>query len=315
MRELDRQKQGAAILWKFIQQDPQKTSTLQELIPKLYSEYQFDSETQVRQYLFYQSPELLKHMQERRNRKEWGTTKLFRELVECTLSAKVAERMARITVRTRDYAFDAMKIEQVTSSDEEPPDGHQPVSSLRPRSGKGFARKSKSYRGRDASSAVDGDERATTPAKRKFDDTLDETDAAALRRLRVRSADAASSQRDSSAEPSGEPAATTATLALRWRGSGEGAGAGAALALALDGVLEAGIVEANAPGDVWRCTAVGCVHAVYGASGKLGRRLIEEHVGEHRSDDDAPQVNLAVREMEKCKLPVRWVLILAFGES
>ena len=30
-------------------------------------------------------------------------------------------------------------------------------------------------------------------------------------------------------------------------------------------------LEANAPGDIWRCTVIGCVHVVYGASGKLGR--------------------------------------------
>jgi hypothetical protein len=311
IRELDRQKLGAAILWKYIQRavDPHKMPALKDLIPKVYSEYQFEDENEARQYLFYQSQELLKFMQERRNRKLWGGSQLFRELVECSLPARASERMSRVTLRTRDYALNVIKVEYHTSSDEEPPDGErQPVPSLRPRSGKGSARKSKSYRGREAPvKDEDGDERmssseaASTPRKRKLGEAERGPDAA-RRRLRPREAEGetASEQRESSAEPERGGAAMT-ELALRWRRDADGAGAAAVVE---DGALQ---VEANAPGDVWRCTVIGCVHAVYGASGRLGQRLIEEHVEEHRSDDDAPQVNLAVREMQKCQLPVRYV--------
>jgi hypothetical protein len=296
--------------------DPHKITALKDLIPKIYSEYKFDDENQVRQYLFYQSQELLKFMQERRKRKVWGNSRLFRELVECSLPAKVSERMARITLRTRDYALNAVTVQYHTSSDEEPPDGHQPVSSLRPRSGKGSAKKSKSYRGREAPARdQDGDEQmssaVSTPKKRKFGEANDEPDV--RRKLRVRSVDGeAASQRESSAEPPEEQRAATTALALRWKRDVDGAGA----VVVADGPLqvEALQVEANSPGDIWRCTVVGCVHAVYGASGKLGQRLIEEHVGEHRSDDDAPQVNLAVREMQKCQLPVRYVFLFALGQ-
>jgi hypothetical protein len=308
IKELDRQKLGAAILWKFIQRvaNPQKLPTLNELVPKVHSEYLFDDENQARQYLSYQSQNLLKYMQERRNQKTWGSTRLFRQLLECELPAQSREKMAHITVRTRDYQLNVVKVDYHTSSDEEPPDGHQPVSSLRPRGGKGSARKSKSYRGREV--AQDLDDQMSSPvstsAKRKFSETLHEPDL--RRKLRVRSVDG-ESQGESSEEPAEEPAPTTA-LTLRWKRDADGSGA----SVVTDG---AGQFEANAPGDVWRCTVVGCVHAVYGASGKLGQRLIEEHVVEHRGDDDAPQVNLAVREMQKCKLPVRYVVAFAIDGS
>ena len=284
--------------------DPHKIPTLRDLIPKIYSEYRFEDENQVRQYLFYQSQELLKFMQERRNRKVWGNSRLFRELVECSLPAKVSDRMSRITLRTRDYALNVVTVEYHTSSDEEPPDGRQLVSSLRPRTGKGSAKKSKSYRGKEAPPRdQDGDEQmssaVSTPRKRKFSDAHHEPDV--RRKLRVHSVGGeAASQRESSAEPPEEQRVATTALALRWKRDADGPGA----AGVSDGALQ---VEANSPGDIWRCTVLGCVHAVYGASGKLGQRLIEEHVEEHRSDDDAPQVNLAVREMQKCQLPVRYV--------
>lgn len=205
--------------------------------------------------------------------------------------------------------MNVVKVEYHTSSDEELPNRH-PISSLRPKSGKGSAKKSKSYklreapsRGQDGAQSVDDQmsSAVSTPAKRKFGETYhDQTDA--RRKLHIFSVDGeTASQRESSAEPVEGEGATKA-LTLRWRSDAVGGGA----SIITDGPLQ---VEANSPGDIWRCTVVGCVHAVYGASGKLGQRLIDEHVGEHRSDDDAPQVNLAVREMQKCKLPVRFVLI------
>ncbi len=285
--------------------DKQKIPSLKDLISKIHSEYVFDNENQARHYLFYQSQDLLKFMQERPSRKLWGASKLFGELLECSLSPQLKEKMSHITLRTRDYALNPVKVNYHTSSDEEPPDGHQAVSSLRPRSGKGSGKRGKSYRGReapprdpddDASSAV------STPAKRKLSETSHGPDL--RRKLRVHSVDGeTASQRESSAEPEEEQAATT-ELTLRWKRDADGQRA----SVFADGPLQ---VEANAPGDIWRCTVVGCVYAVYGASGKLGQRLIEEHVEEHGGDDDAPQVNLAVREMQKCKLPVRYVLPFA----
>src|ERR1043166_5100328 len=96
---------------------------LKDLIPRIYSEYKFDDENQVRQYLFCQSQEQLKFMQERRNRTVWGNTRLFRELAECSLPARTMEQMARITLRTRDHALQPVTVQYHTSSDEEPPDG------------------------------------------------------------------------------------------------------------------------------------------------------------------------------------------------
>jgi hypothetical protein len=304
VEELDRQRLGAAILWKFMQHavDQQEVPSLKDLISKVHSEYQFENENQVRHYLFYQSQDLLKFMQERRNRKLWGTSKLFGELLQCSLSAQLKKKMSSITLRTRDYALNPVKVEYHTSSDEEPPDGHQSVSSLRPRSGKGLGKRRKTYRGTEVPPR-DPDEMSSTvstPAKRKFSETSHGPDL--RRRLRVHSVDGeTASHRESSAEPEEQPA--TAGLTLRWKRDADGPRA----SVFADGPLQ---VEANAPGDIWRCTVVGCVHAVYGASGKLGQELIEEHVGEH-GGDDAPQVNLAVREMQKCKLPVRYVLPFA----
>jgi hypothetical protein len=314
VRELDRQRLGAAILWKFIERncEPQKMPTLKTLVPKICAEYLFEDENQTRQYIFYQSEHLLKYMQERRRQKVWRNSRLFKELLECQLSPELRAEMGRITVRTRDYALNIASVEYHTSSDEELPNHHQTMSSLRPKGGKGSGKKSKSYRGRETlSREQDGallieDQRSSavsTPVKRKYSESHDDDEPDARRKLFILSIDGEiTSQRASSAEL-GEDEAVTETLTLRWKRDSLGEDA----SIITDGVpLQ---LEANAPGDIWRCPVLGCVHVVYGASGKLGKRLIEEHFEEHKGDDDAPQVNLAVREMQKCKLPVRYVSI------
>jgi hypothetical protein len=64
----------------------------------------------------------------------------------------------------------------------------------------------------------------------------------------------------------------------------------------------------NARGDIWTCNFVGCVHNVYGASSRLGKRLIDQHIEEHENDPERSQIDLVIREMGKTNLPVRYII-------
>jgi len=56
----------------------------------------------------------------------------------------------------------------------------------------------------------------------------------------------------------------------------------------------------------------GCDETVYGASEELGLELVGRHMEEHIAgadddEDDGRHVDVVMREMKKCNLPVRYV--------
>ncbi|KAF2646356.1 hypothetical protein P280DRAFT_440325 [Massarina eburnea CBS 473.64] len=65
--------------------------------------------------------------------------------------------------------------------------------------------------------------------------------------------------------------------------------------------------EANGPRDSWTCTIDGCSHRIYGASKKIGRQLITEHLEDHEKGRDAV-VGILLREEERLRLPVNNLL-------
>ncbi|KAK7516419.1 uncharacterized protein IWZ02DRAFT_491368 [Phyllosticta citriasiana] len=62
-------------------------------------------------------------------------------------------------------------------------------------------------------------------------------------------------------------------------------------------------VEANSPGDVWRCTVDGCVHRVYGASSDPSQAMIAEHLDQHDTRTKEA-IDLVKSEESRSNLPV-----------
>ncbi|KAK7627660.1 hypothetical protein IWX47DRAFT_787764 [Phyllosticta citricarpa] len=62
-------------------------------------------------------------------------------------------------------------------------------------------------------------------------------------------------------------------------------------------------VEANSPGDVWRCTIDGCVHRVYGASSDPSQAMIAEHLDQHDTRTKEA-IDLVKSEESRSNLPV-----------
>jgi hypothetical protein len=63
--------------------------------------------------------------------------------------------------------------------------------------------------------------------------------------------------------------------------------------------------DANAPGDIWNCPHLGCVHKVYGASESASKELIREHFLDHKEKD---RVGLVRGEESMTSLPVSHLL-------
>ncbi|KAK8154488.1 hypothetical protein IWX90DRAFT_391220 [Phyllosticta citrichinensis] len=62
-------------------------------------------------------------------------------------------------------------------------------------------------------------------------------------------------------------------------------------------------IEANSPGDIWRCTVDGCVHKVYGASTEPSQALIAEHLDQHDTRRKEA-IELVKSEESRSHLPV-----------
>jgi hypothetical protein len=270
-----------------IQSSPISHLTLDEFSTYLYRDFQLESTRQARSYVYYQSENLLNHMQERRQIKEWNNSPLYNELLESDIPAQMKGKMAKLSLWKRDYPLKRDLTQgsvENSSSDEEVTPRHHTKSSLRPRSGQ-----NKWYRGS-----------GPLPENKREMDEESSSDRPTKRRTLSRDV----SERPSEADASSDTMESTDRVEIQWR-------QGSSLSSMLPMVTSQLDIDPlpNSPGDVWRCTSFGCIETIYGASGNLGKSLIHDHIGRHKKDNPGDQIGIVMREMQKCNLPVKYVSI------
>jgi hypothetical protein len=295
---LQHQKDDAAALWKFLErvinQTPPYRLTLVTFADELHRNFVFESPKQARTYIYYQSENILSYMNERRRSKQWNGSPMYKELLESDITKASKGRMAKLPLKTREYALvKALTkdgVEYPSSSDEETVPRHRTKSSLRPKAGK----KSKYYKGKEP-----------VLGKRKDPDQESDISSRASKRRAI-SLDV--SERSSQSAPSSETVISTDRFEIQWQQepSLEEPPISISKELEID-------PEANAPGDVWECPSFGCMEVIYGASDNLGRSLVEDHIEQHRNYEAGNQLDIVMREMGKCNMPVRYVKDLVFA--
>jgi hypothetical protein len=176
-------------------------------------------------------------------------------------------------------------LEHPSSSDEETIPRHRTKSSLRPRSKAG--KKGKSYKGN-----------STLAEKRKQEFDLASDLSSRQSKRRTMSYD--TSEQSSEGDESTEPTDITERVDLHWKRGSSDSDPPVAITTQLDLAS-----KANAPGDVWRCPSFGCMEVIYGASGYFGKGLIDNHIERHRNEGTGNQMDIVMREMNKCNLPVK----------
>ena len=287
--EIPKHNKDAAALWKFLERTIQTSKssqlsrlTLDEFSDSVYRNFQFENTREARNYTYYQSEYLLKHMQERRRNKEWSNSPIYNELLESDISTAMKGKMAQISLRTRERSLiqDLTReaVEYTSSSEEETTPRHRTKSSLRPKAGK----KSKSYRGN-----------GPLAEKRRELDEQDSPDRPLKRRTLSRDVPEQSSEGESSSDTmeSSEP------FDLQWK---KGSSVSMTAQLDID-------PSPNSDGDVWRCPSFGCVEAIHSASSNLGRSLVQDHIERHKKEEPGDHLDIVMREMKKCNLPVKYV--------
>lgn len=312
--ELRRVETDAAILWKFLQRfghskasDTEKLD-FDKIAQLVHGVYIFDDVKQAGNYLRFQSKYLLRGMSERRQAKIWKDTPFYHDLMASKLSQAMTGKMAKIVLQVQMIG-DMRPAERMgkdgldfyMSSDEEILPRHQ-KSALRPKSGG----KGKSYTARNGAEEDNVSTDSMTPRKRKTKDDNIGQRRSKRRALSITQSSDHSSPAKTEFEESIEietvSQAGDTSLPLRWKNAKKTAELNENAPVLFRGAtLNA---EPNAPGDVWRCTALGCMRSVYGASGKLGKRLVDEHMQEHEEQDAPPEIDIILSETKKTNLPV-----------
>jgi hypothetical protein len=209
-------------------------------------------------------------------------------MIESDIAASTKGKMAKIHLHTREYSLvkslTREPLEHPLSSDEETIPRHHTKSGLRPRKA---AKKGKSYKGNSTSAEK---------RKQEFDRESDISSRHSKRRTMSLDVSEQSSQGDESTDP----ADANDRMELPWKRGPSDSDPPVAIITQLD--LS---TEANAPGDVWRCPAFGCMEIIYGASRYFGKSLIDNHIERHRNDDTGDHMDIVMREMKKCNLPVK----------
>jgi hypothetical protein len=317
---LEAHKANGALLWKSIQSSganglDESLLSLELVSAYIFRDFEFDSKVQAANYIRSQAAYLVKRMQEKRHRKlNWMATHLYLELLNTPVDAQMTGSMARISLQPRTVQIeeeqDADEIYVDATSDEEltAPEHHR-KSLLRPKLGveAGKGRKGKSVKGKGPRRDSESDQQQSglaTPAKRKFETDSNGQDSGNVRKRFAQTCDEEELSQGDDVVPD------LPALTLQWKKQ--------PFKLSSAPVVETlppVSLGSNAHGDVWTCNFVGCVHNVYGASGSLGKTLIDQHIEEHENDPERSQIDIVIREMGKTNLPVRYDIrqsLLAF---
>jgi hypothetical protein len=293
-----KQTSDAALLWKYILKATENIKatqlTLNNASWEIHSQFEFASVDDAQNYLIYQSDSLLRYMAERRRSKEWKNAPIFKELQESEgLPPALIAKMARRKLATRkeglEEALQKTPLYYPSSSDESIVAGHQVLSSLRPK-----GRKSKFYSGK-----------TPTLGKRKLEDDDTSVRSKSSKRRAASSISATSRDVSPSSTTSQQQAANPSSKrpnVPRWRKPRLDEDEDSPIGLLFENSIS---TEPNAEGDVWHCPHFGCNETVFGASEDLGSELIGEHMEEHAANDE--HVDVVMREMKQCNLPVRYV--------
>jgi hypothetical protein len=291
----------AALLWKYILKATETVKTTQLTLKnatwEIHENFDFASIDDAQNYLIYQSDALLRYMSERRRSKEWKNAPIFKELQEAdelpaTLTAEMARRKLTARKDGLEEALQKTPLYYPSSSDESTIPHHQTYSSLRPK-----AKRGKFYSGK-----------TPTLGKRKLEDDETSIRSRSSKRRAASSISATSRDISPSSTASQQQAGTdvaTRPKVPRWRKPRLDEDLDSPIELTFENPLSA---SPNADGDVWHCPQFGCNEVVFGASEDLGRELIGEHIEEHELNDE--HVDVVMREMKQCNLPVRYVIQL-----
>jgi hypothetical protein len=319
-------------LWRFIQKTtedtkPGKPSKLTfDLYARLvYSTFEFHTETEAANYIRFYAADLVSKMQHRDTpRFAWASSTFYSELLIAKIAPIVRNKMAKLSLRRRDapllddVEMESDEPEEETESEEEQiivslakgGKGHHTRGGLRVKTGKGPGKgkgegKDKRYVRVVEEEEDEEEETVSVGSKRKAHD-IDEP------QLRKRS------RRNAPIDPTKSPPSPSDIeddeeaeveddadeldeLALPLRPNITHSYSSPEvedthLALVAEPVLSS---TPNEPGDVWRCSRDNCNHIVYGASGEVGRILIQEHVDEHDE-----KIRYVISEKSLTNLPV-----------
>lgn len=283
--------------------------TVEAFAKVMVRKYEVDDEGLAAEYIMAHASNLVYMMaHKRRPAVDWTEQPVYTELSQARLSARALQRTSELPIRRRrdPLPYPEPEPEAQPEQDEEdsPSDVVTPVEAPRRRkarhsilapkggkySGKGMTRSGKSYH----RSSGDEDDDTDTPEVMSLPKRKSETEDGNNRRKRQQSSQGVSTS-DSEDD-------RKETLPLRWKTPQSQR----ATPLSVPTLLSEPplSIEANSPGDIWRCIHDGCVHKVYGASLDESQVLIAEHLDEHDAKRKEA-VELARSEELRSHLPVR----------
>ncbi|KAL0263706.1 hypothetical protein SLS55_002687 [Diplodia seriata] len=310
----------AKVVWEMMQKVQiqgllaPKNMTVENFAKVMVRKFEVDDKELAADYIRAHASNLIYMMTHKRKPAvQWTEQPVYTELSQVKLSASALRKAAELAIRRRrdplpdpEPELVQQQVEHDSSSEDIPAPAPRRGrkarhSLLRPKSskysGKGMTRSGKSYH---RSSGDEDDEdtdtaEVTSPPKRKI-----EADEETTRRKRQSSRSL--TQPGQGLSPPESDDERKEMLPLRWK-TPQSARATPGLAPSI--MSEPAVsVEANSPGDIWRCTHDGCVHKVYGASLDESQVLIAEHLDEHDAKRKEA-VSLARSEELRSNLPVR----------
>ncbi|OJD30598.1 uncharacterized protein BKCO1_5800028 [Diplodia corticola] len=284
--------------------------TVRNFAKVMVRKFEVDDENPAGDYIRAHASNLMYMMAHKRKPAvQWTEQPIYTELSQTKLSSSALRKASELAIRRRKDPLSDPEpelVHQMAEQDSSSEDIPAPAprrgrkarhSLLRPKSskysGKGMTRSGKSYHrssGDESEEDTDGAE-VTSPPKRKI-----EADEENTRRKRQ-----SSRSHIQGLSPPESDDERKESLPLRWKTpQSSRATPGFAPSIMSEAAVS---VEANSPGDVWRCTHDGCVHKVYGASLDESQVLIAEHLDEHDARRKEA-VSLARSEELRSNLPV-----------
>ncbi|KAK0664310.1 hypothetical protein DIS24_g744 [Lasiodiplodia hormozganensis] len=309
----------AKVIWEMMQKVQiqgllaPKNMTVTNFAKVMVRKFEVDDEDMAADYIRAHATALLYMMAHKRKPAvEWTEQPVYTELSQVKLSSGALRRTSRLEIRRRrdplpdpEPELAQLGVEQDSSSEDIPAPAPRRgrkarQSLLRPKSskysGKGMTRSGKSYHrssGDEDEDDTDAPE-VTSPPKRKIEADEDNT-------RRKRQSSRSQIQLTQGVSPPDSDDERKESLPLRWKTPQSQRGTANFTPTLLS--EPAASVEANSPGDIWRCTHDGCMHKVYGASLDESQVLIAEHLDEHDAKRKEA-VALARSEELRSNLPV-----------
>ncbi|KAK8248959.1 hypothetical protein IWZ00DRAFT_312089 [Phyllosticta capitalensis] len=311
------------VLWELVQKAndqgilPHDDLSIDNSAKVMVRRYEVDDEAVAADYFRAHASNLMWMMaNKRKSAVAWTETVLYTELSTARLAPAALKRASELKVRRRrDPLPDPAPNLQATTGTGIESSSEEDIAEVRRRARKGRSsilrpKSSANYSGKGASGGKshhrssgeenggDSDDAGLlSPNKRK---SQNDWETSQRKRSQVRTAQGLS-------PPESDQEDSKEKLPLRWKTpvANRSSRASTPLGSFLPSLKSEAppSVEANSPGDIWRCTVDGCVHKVYGASTEPSQAMIAEHLDQH-DNKRKEAIDLVKSEELRSNLPV-----------